>query len=189
MRYLINDSPAEIEERLILYRTVLSWAVRQSESFLLSLQPHIYDEETLNQISALGKVELIQLPQPNNTENLFMGIVKNLLRPLANKINIRIHNPPSQLLKIQGKSSENLINELTIRQAPTQAIADDLCPVEDVELFLGKHTLYTLRDYGRTQILNLTTDELTNLQQTLMNADLNIDYLVLAPKYINDTEL
>lgn len=189
MRYLINDCHAEIEERLKIYRTVLSWAVRQSESFLLSLQPDIYDQEIVNRICALGKVELVNLPQPNNTENLFMGIVKNLLYPLANKINIRIHNPPSQLLKVHGQPSENLIHQLTIRQTPTQAIADDLCPVEDVKLFLGKHHLYTLQDYGRTQILNLTTDELTNLQQTLINANLNIDYLVLAPKYINDTEL
>ncbi|HLO87002.1 MAG TPA: hypothetical protein VK203_18635 [Nostocaceae cyanobacterium] len=198
MRYLIDDWNAEPEESLALYRATVSWAARQSDYFVLSLQPDIYDSQfLLTKICALGEVERVPVPEPTPEENLFAKTIKELFHPIANVLEVRFHQRPTELLKVYGKPSEDLITELTTRQAPERAIAGDLCPVEDVEMLIGDgetpsvadRCIYILNDYGRTQVLDMTSEEMESLQEHLLSAGLNPSRLVLAPKYISNNSI
>ncbi len=89
-------------------------------------------------------------------------------------------------MQISGASSQELIQALTEQAAPPRAVAGDLSPVEDILLFSGERTLYALYDYGRTQVLDLDNDELTNLRQTLEQSGLDPGVIVMAPPYTTD---
>jgi hypothetical protein len=184
MRYLIDDRNAELEESLKIYRVTLAWAMERGDRFIISLVPEIYDHpDIVTKISALGEEELLPIPPPTFEENLFIEILKSKLSNLT-KLPIDIHERPTKLLKIQGKPSAELIRELTTQTAPNKAIAGDLSPVEDINIFLGDRYLYILQDYGKTQVLDLNAEELTSLKQTLIKANLDPDYLVIAPNYV-----
>jgi len=73
------------------------------------------------------------------------------------------------------------VEVMTTRTAPGGAIAGDYAPVEDLALYDGDRRLYSCSDYGRTQLLELTPEELDELRDALAREGLPGDVLVPAP--------
>lgn len=170
MHYLINEQDAEEAIALAQYHTVLRWAAGHADRFLISLQRHIYDDPgAIVRFSRLG--EVVTTPNGEASANVTQ-------RSLA-----KLFKGASESLKISGVPSQELILALTEQTAPPRAVAGDLSPVEDILLFSGERSLYSLYDYGRTQILDLNEHELVGLRETLRQAGLDPAVVVVAPPY------
>lgn len=170
MRYLINEQDTDEATALARYHAVVRWAAAHADRFLISLQRHIYDDPSaVARFSGLG--EVVTAPSGEAPASL------------AQRGQAKLSKGASESLNIGGAPSEELIRALTEQTAPPNAIAGDLSPVEDILLFSGARTLYSLYDYGRTQMLDLDEQELADLYQTLQQAGLDPAVVVVAPPY------
>jgi hypothetical protein len=158
MRYLIDDSRVEPEESLAVYRAVLRWAAIRSDRFALSIDPAVYDDP--GEFSVL--IGLSRTPPS-------------------------IAAADSQEIRIEGTPDENFIRVLTGREAPPGAVAGDLSPCEDTELYRGSQLLYGCYDYGRTQILVLEDSDIEDLQTTIRQHSFDWPIIVPAPRYIGES--
>jgi hypothetical protein len=155
MRYMIDDRDAEPETSLSLFRTVITWTAIRSDSFVIALQPKVYDNpDDVTRLCLLGQVVAAS----------------------------------GDVVQVKGTPNETFIWELTKSAAPPKAVSGDVCPVEDVKLFIGERLLYALYDYGRVQILDLTFEEFKNLNQTLKETGLDPSSVIPAPQYITDSD-
>ncbi|MEQ8963652.1 MAG: hypothetical protein RLP02_38065 [Coleofasciculus sp. C2-GNP5-27] len=185
MRYLIDERNLELDTSLAVYRTALTWAAARSEYFILSLQPGVYNNpEDETRLRALGKVTTIPIARATDSENLLFQEVVKFFSILTDTLQIRVKDRPTQVVQVRGTPDDAFVRELTRKEAPEKAISGDLCLAEDVELFLGKRRLYSLYDYGRTQILDLIDEELESIHQTFTRAGLDPSYLISTPPYV-----
>jgi hypothetical protein len=137
MRYLIDEKNTSPETSLALYQITLAWAASAGDRFVLGLHDEIYDNpDDFSRLTKLG--------QP----------------PLAPPLAI------PGIVYAEGVPGPPLVEALTCRSAPARATAGDLCPAEIVLIYKGERTLYALYDYGRTQLLDLTPQELDQLRKT-----------------------
>jgi hypothetical protein len=86
--------------------------------------------------------------------------------------------------RIEGMPGQMFVEELTWRRAPVRAISGDTCPVEEVVIFRGGRRFYACYDYGRTQVLDLTDEELADARSILRAASLDAGIIVRAPEYL-----
>jgi hypothetical protein len=189
MRYLIDERDTEPEISLALYKSILTWAAARSDSFMLSLQSGIYDNlDDETRLRALGKVTTFLAPEPTVSEiHLFQEVI-NIFSNLADIVQVRVNDRSTEVLQVRGTPDQMFVQELTRRGSPERATSGDLCPAEDVEMFVGDRRLYGLYDYGRTQVLDLTDEELESLCQTLTHAGLDPTYVIPAPPYITNSQ-
>lgn len=175
-RYLIDEHDLEPETELALYRTTLAWAAGRAERFVFVLQPDLYDElAQVKLLTSLGSVTFS--PEVRGSDN---WISRNLAK---------LFGKSKERLQVEGSPNDTFVQILTSMTAPPRAIAGDLSPVEDVEIFIGGRIIYRLSDYGRTQILELDNEELDNLRQVLEAAGLNAERVILAPLYVGNVSL
>ncbi len=151
MRYLIDERDTTEASSFALYRTALSWAASRGDRFVLGLSAGDYDDRA--DLEALQR-----LGQPSSS-------------PLV----------PPGMSGTEGPLGPAFIAELTGRKAPPRATAGDLCPAEIVLVFAGGRTLYALHDYGRTQLLDLSDEELDEVRDALSRAGEDPARIVPAP--------
>jgi len=170
MRYLIDERNTEPATSLALYRATLAWASTQGDRFLLGLQSDIYDDpDDLAVLRALGQVAPVPPTRAPSTGG----------QPVTTPVAL-----PADLFRVEGVPGEAFVHELTRKQAPARAIAGDLSPAEIVLIFNSNRILYGLYDYGRTQALDLSSEELESLSCALERAGLDPAYVIAAPNYV-----
>lgn len=168
MRYLIDQSALEPNETFSVYRALLAWAMAKADRFIMSLQHDIYDEpgdeERLRQ---LGESETID----SRVEEGF----------LARKIS-RLFHRPGIVVRVTGTPGEEFFKELTRKGAPARAVAGDVSPAEDFELFLGDRLMLGCYDYGRDLLLDLTEEEKQELSTQLEQAGVDSKIVQAVPE-------
>ena len=171
MRYLIDDRGVEPEIALALYRTTLVWAASRAGRFQFSLRPSMYKSpEEVQRFYGLGTV--VTPISPKVPRTLFGWILARLLPQREESV------------QVTGQSGLAFVKALTWAEAPPKAIAGDICPVEDLILYVGDRPLYAVYDYGRDQVLDLTEGELESLRNELQRANLDPNRVRPAPPYI-----
>jgi hypothetical protein len=98
----------------------------------------------------------------------------------------KLFGPQEDIIRVQGKADESFIQSLTSKGAPAKAVSGDVSPVEDVIVFIADRPLYASYDYGRTQVLELTQEELESLRKGLESQGLDSGRLIPAPPYVSD---
>lgn len=170
MRYLIDDREADPETALALYRSTLAWAAIRGERFVLRLQTGIYDDPAdVTRLCALGQTTAAPTVGPPSG--------------LPDRILAKLFPNPEDIVEVRGTPDEAFVRELTRKPAPPRAVSGDVSPVEDVMVLIGDRRLYSLSDYGRDQVLNLTEEELDSLRQTLRQAGLEQERVIPAPSF------
>lgn len=159
MRYIIDQHELEPEDRLRLFRALVTWAIPLCDNFRCMINIIAYsDPADAERYMKLG--EATELP-PDNA-----GLLQKVLR-------YRLTRP----VRIVGTTSPELLELLTTNAAPPGAIAGDESPVEDLYLHAGARALYTVADYGRDHLLELTDDEAESVRAL-------IDSLGLSPSIL-----
>lgn len=155
MRYLIDDHELEPDTSRAIYRVVLTWAAVRSERFVMGIDPSAYDEPgELSRLIALAVHPPAPVPSDPRT------------------------------VRIEGVPDEHFIQILTTREAPPGAVAGDLSPCEDIELYRGTRILFACYDYGRTQMLTLEGSECQELRETFRRQSLDPTVLKPAPPHL-----
>ncbi|MGB3692371.1 MAG: hypothetical protein WA865_11865 [Spirulinaceae cyanobacterium] len=189
MQYWINEKDIEPDTSLALYRCVVAWAADHSRYFIMTLQSGIYNHpEDEKRLCALGKVKTIPVSEPTELENQLFQEVITLVSSLGDLVELRVGEKTTKILQVQGIPNEELVRELTLQVAPDKAISGDTCPAEDLEMFIGDRRLYALSDYGRTQVLDVTTGEINSLHQTLRQNELDPSHIVPVPNDVYETQ-
>jgi hypothetical protein len=155
VRYYIDQSTLEPDDTLAVYQAALGWAIARANRFRMSLHHGIYD-------------------QPGDEERLrgfgMSESIDNVSRPLRR---------PEAVVRVTGKPSQELALELTTKRAPAKATAGDLCPAEDLELFLENRLLFGCYDYGRDLLFDLMEDEREELSSRLKEKGLEPEIVLL----------
>lgn len=169
MIYLIDQRDAEPEMLVKLYRAALAWAAERGNRFLIRLQRSVYtDPSQLARLLALGQVTQV-------TSDLPPGFVGRLTE--------KLFRSGSDIIQVEGTPGAAFTNELTQNEAPARAISGDLCPVEDVMVFVGSRVIFASYDYGRDLLLDLNDEEVENLRQTLREAGLEAERVKPEPRW------
>jgi hypothetical protein len=154
MRYLVNERDMTPEESLAAYRSVVKWTGSRGNRFSLRIEPDRYDDPT----------------------------------EYARFLELGTHLPEGRrqagTIEVEGTLSKELVEELTRSTAPARAVSGDVSPVEKAMIFAGDRPIYGSFDYGRTQVLDITLEELENLRLVLKQAGLDPAILVPAPPYV-----
>jgi len=157
LRYMIDESNTTSETSLSLYRAAVTWAARRGSRFEMRVERNRYrDLEGLRRLTALGSTATAPEEQlfGKSTDPVF----------------------------VTGTAGEDLARELTCVAAPANDLSGDVSPVEAVSIYLGERRTYAAFDYGSTQLLELTDDELQDLRETLKAQGLDPGYLIRAPQ-------
>ncbi|HEV8580957.1 MAG TPA: hypothetical protein VGX68_17970 [Thermoanaerobaculia bacterium] len=158
------------ETALALYRQTLAWASALGDRFLLRLQISAYEDSSdVTRLCALGKATAVPAAVPP--------------KRFPDRILSKLFPNPTDIVEVEGAPGEAFVRELTLKPAPPGAVSGDLSPVEDITVFIGPRRLYSLSDYGRDQVLDLTAEELEMLRRTLSQAGLKQESLIPAPPY------
>lgn len=185
-------SNTEFETRLAVYRVTLAWAARKSDSFVIKLIPGIYDSsEDQAELCLLGKVTIIPQSSSDSTEINSDVIATNLqnavkqFATLANNITLNVGEIPKQIIEVKGKPSDQFVQKLTQTLPPQKAVTGELCPVEDLDLYVGVRPILRLRDYGSIHSIDLIDAEAESLRQALLHTHLDPTYLIESPHSAN----
>ncbi|MEZ4728414.1 MAG: hypothetical protein R3E79_14875 [Caldilineaceae bacterium] len=172
-RYLIDDHNLAPDLSLTLYHITLAWVISRGNRFMLTLQPDLYDDPMqLERLYSLGQIVSLNInDRPNDWFSRILS-----------KIFVEQRN----MVAISGSPSTVFLQVMTQIDVPLKVGIGDLCPVEDLQIFLDERRLYFSSDYGRTQILILTEEELNSLHQVLQEAGFDITCVILAPSYLTD---
>lgn len=174
MRYLIDEHGIEPVTSLALYRTTLTWAAERGERFVLYFVPEAYDDPDVpTRLRALGTAR--ETPSSEGSP----GVLGRLLGKLSGR---------KSRVEVEGHPDQSFVREMTEHTAPAGAVAGDVSPVEDLMVFAGDRTLYASYDYGRTQVLDMTDEELVQLRQALERSGLDPERVVAAPPYVTGSE-
>lgn len=168
-RYLLEDV---VDQPLAhaRYHTVLRWAAGRSERFVITLRPGVYDEPAdVEPFLALGEVKVVSHRPPP------IGRLGRLLAPLRSRT--------ARVVEVRGAPGPRFLQVLTGTGPPRRAVAGDLSPVEDVELYVDRRPLYGVYEYGRDQVLDLTPGELESLRELLRSEGFDPDHLAPAPPH------
>jgi len=135
---------------------------------VLQLDRDIYDDPAeLALLTALGTAHSV--PAEPATE----GLVDRWLR--------RALTSRERLVRVEGTIRAGVIQTLLKGTAPARAIAGDDSPAEAIEISREGRVIYALYDYGRTQLLDVTAEELEELRRELTRLGLDPALLVPAP--------
>ena len=157
MRYLIDETNLGPEGSLAVYRLTVGWAAARGDRFVMLLERGVYDDPAeLSRYTGLGK------NLPTDDPRLV------------------------DLIRVEGELSTSVVRELTRTGAPARAISGDVCPALQVTILVCDRTLYGCYDYGRTQMLDITNDELEDAKRTLVSGGLDPGVLTPAPRYVTD---
>ncbi|HBE17710.1 MAG TPA: hypothetical protein DEG17_19425 [Cyanobacteria bacterium UBA11149] len=194
MRYqfYLRDKKDDLETLIALYQVTIYWAANRGTRFILSLIPGIYDKpEDEARLCSLGKVTIVPPRELTDTEKFIaqelMNACDKIVQELSgNKLELSTFSIPTKVVQVQGTPDEIFAKELTCKRPPQKALSGELCPVEDLEVFVGDRCLYRSSDYGTMQIFDLTEEEHESLLQTLKEADIDPTYLVRSLPYVTD---
>lgn len=85
-------------------------------------------------------------------------------------------------VQIRGQVSDQLVRELSHRQTPPSIIEGVGSPVDYLIMLDGERAVYAVYDYGSGQTVDVSADELSELQNLLADRGLRCDvFLPIKP--------
>jgi len=155
--FLLEDARLDDETARQVYKTSVGWAAEFGSRYELTLQPELYeDREALARLLALGVVSRI----PSSSGRV--------ARWLAADHDVEC--------RVSGTDMDGFVRTMTDQTIAVRARSSELGPVEDAAAFDDDTRIYALFDYGRTQLVDGTDEQLTALRRRL--ADLSPEPLL-----------
>jgi len=179
----------EEETRLAVYRCTTTWAVCRSEHFVIKFIPIFYNDTQYElQLRSLGQVTIIpqsssQLTSADSQiETALHEVTETVVKNLNTlQIEVKVGQVPKEIIQVEGQPSDKFVKILAEVPPPLEA-TDDLCPVENMDLYIAERPILRWHDYGHIQSLNLINDEPESLRQALLEADIDPTYLIESPQ-------
>jgi len=160
-RFLIDEAGLDDGMLRLIYRALVTWATERGDRYELTIQPGLYrDPEELRRLERLGTVAAVRQGGGPVAHWLAQG-----------------HDVEQQ---VSGHDMDLLRIELLRETTSVEPRSSELSPVEDARVFAGQRVLYSLHDYGRTQLVSGSDEEIAEVRARLA-ADGAGDALVPAP--------
>jgi hypothetical protein len=172
MRYIVDEKDMDFDISLRYYRAIIAWVTMYGDCFILSIKPDDYDNPVyVSRLYALGQI--LDISNLQDVDYKKAKLIKNIFGRSSETVQV-IGIPTSQFLK-----------EMISKPAPPKAISGDIIPVEDILIFKSNRILYISNDYGRSQVLDVSNEELNSLLQSIKQAELDPARIVPAPPYVS----